>query len=373
MAEFVQRTMVLERQKVILRSKDNISPLSPGITDMPQEIETNKGSGFTFVIGADTQLGMGSGCRSWEYEMEYSLKAIQFINILSPPPAFVCLCGDLIDMEPSLFQNKSHFSHEECLQIQSQQFADFRQLWNQLNSSIPLLCLCGNHDVGNVPTAASIQRYTQEFGDDYYAFWAPTGESGSGTGSGGSGGTYCICLNTNLYSDPSLSQGLYERQHQWLEDCLKYARACDAHQIFLFGHHPWFLLHEDETDDDLVGKNFVPNASKTGVSEGQQQQEREFVPDSYFHIPLCRRRGVMSLCQEYRVTACFAGHYHQNLLAQSSWGMPMIITAAICNFNLQSTAKDLTVPEHSVLQAGVRIVTVDDTTPEGFHHRYCPI
>jgi serine/threonine-protein phosphatase CPPED1 len=369
MAEFAtKRTIVLERQKVIFRSREDPSSLladtSTTTTTCPHETETppdnDNNQSFTFVIGADTQLGMRSGCRNWEYEMEYSLKAINFINLLSPSPAFVCMCGDLIDMEPSLYQN-SHFSPEECLQIQSQQFADFRRIWSKLKKSIPLLCLCGNHDVGNVPTPASIQRYSNEFGDDYYAFWCPTsGDSGSGVG-----GTYCICLNTNLYSDNSMALALFERQHAWLEDCLKYARACEAHQIFLFGHHPWFLLHEDETEEELTGRNYLPNRSSGS--------EAEFIPDSYFHIPLSRRRDVMRLCRDYQVTACFAGHYHQNLLARSSWGMPMIVTAAICNFNMQSTAKDLEVPEHSTLQAGVRLVTVDQSTPEGFHHRYCPI
>ena len=54
---------------------------------------------------------------------------------------------------------------------------------------IPLVCLCGNHDVGNRPNAVTIEEYKREFGDDYLAFWA--------------GGCRCIVVNTSLYNDPS--------------------------------------------------------------------------------------------------------------------------------------------------------------------------
>lgn len=58
-----------------------------------------------------------------------------------------------------------------------------------LDPSIPLLCVCGNHDVGNAPTAVTVQRYVSEFGDDYFGFWV--------------GGVRGIVINSNLYYDPS--------------------------------------------------------------------------------------------------------------------------------------------------------------------------
>ena len=58
-----------------------------------------------------------------------------------------------------------------------------------LDAEIPLLCVCGNHDVGNAPSAVTIERYVSEFGDDYFGFWV--------------GGVRGIVINSNLYYDPS--------------------------------------------------------------------------------------------------------------------------------------------------------------------------
>lgn len=303
--------------------------------------ENNENS-FSFVIGADTQLGIGSNCLNWDYELSYSIKAVNYINTIQPKPSFVCICGDLIDMEPSIF--KDRYTIEDCLRIQTEQFNDFKRVWNELDNDIPLLCLCGNHDVGNTPTAQSIQRFTTEFGNDYFAFLFKT--------------TYCICLNTNLYNDNSLAFDLYEKQHNWLEEQLIYAKNINVDQIFLFGHHPWFLKHENETDEELTGVNYIPN------------RPTEFIPDSYFHIKLEWRRNVMELCHKYNVTACFAGHYHQNLITYSSWGMPMIVTGGICNWNTQSTDKDATITENTITGAGVRVVIVDKQYEHGFTHNY---
>eukprot|EP00602_Paraphysomonas_sp_CaronLab_P009998 CAMPEP_0185038486 /NCGR_PEP_ID=MMETSP1103-20130426/34213_1 /TAXON_ID=36769 /ORGANISM="Paraphysomonas bandaiensis, Strain Caron Lab Isolate" /LENGTH=83 /DNA_ID=CAMNT_0027576939 /DNA_START=766 /DNA_END=1017 /DNA_ORIENTATION=- len=79
---------------------------------------------------------------------------------------------------------------------------------------------------------------------------------------------------------------------------------------------------------------------------------------------------VMSLCREYHVDACFAGHYHQNLVTESTWGMPMIITGALCNWNLESTAKEKSKPDNKTPGAGVRIVVVNDEEEKGFSHHY---
>jgi serine/threonine-protein phosphatase CPPED1 len=58
-----------------------------------------------------------------------------------------------------------------------------------LDADIPLLCVCGNHDVGNAPSHVTVERYVSEFGDDYFGFWV--------------GGVRGIVINSNLYYDPS--------------------------------------------------------------------------------------------------------------------------------------------------------------------------
>ena len=42
----------------------------------------------------------------WDAEIEYSQRAIDLINEMEPRPAFVCVFGDLVDMEFSLERKK---------------------------------------------------------------------------------------------------------------------------------------------------------------------------------------------------------------------------------------------------------------------------
>jgi hypothetical protein len=313
----------------------------PSLCQTLHHSETDK-SPFSFVIGADTQLGMKNRNVTWNYEIEYMERAMQTINSLVRKPAFVCMCGDLVDMEPMMYSGKTG-TLDENIQTQSKQFDDFQSVWKNLCPEIPMLCLCGNHDVGNRPNADSIKRYTSRFGDDYFAFWCHQ--------------CYMICLNSNLYNDSSDAPDLFEEQHQWLEERLRYARESNATRIFLFSHHPWFLRHENETAEELVGRN-------------EFGSKGEYIEDGYFSIPLHERTKVMSLCKQYQVDACFSGHYHQNNVAQTSWGMPMIVTGAICNWLIESTGKDLTIADNQTPGAGIRVVEVNDQSEKGFTHRY---
>lgn len=38
---------------------------------------------------------------------------------------------------------------------------------------------------------------------------------------------------------------------------------------------------------------------------------------------------AMELFEKYKVTACFNGHFHQNLISKAKFGMDMIITAPL--------------------------------------------
>ena len=76
--------------------------------------------------------------------MEYSERAVTFINNMTNKPAFVCMCGDLVDMEEMAYSGKFG-TKEECLAVQEQQYSDFSRIFSRLDAEIPLLCLCGNH------------------------------------------------------------------------------------------------------------------------------------------------------------------------------------------------------------------------------------
>jgi len=62
-------------------------------------------------------------------------------------------------------------------------------IMGEVHPSIPLLCLCGNHDVGNRPTASSIETFKQDFGDDYFGFWVDKMKG--------------VVINSNVYFDPT--------------------------------------------------------------------------------------------------------------------------------------------------------------------------
>ena len=44
-------------------------------------------------------------------------------------------------------------------------------MYKDLDPEIPLVCVCGNHDVGEEPTKETIEGYAKSFGDDYFSFW----------------------------------------------------------------------------------------------------------------------------------------------------------------------------------------------------------
>ena len=189
-------------------------------------------------------------------------------------------------------------------------------------------------DIGNRPTKASIEKFTDAFGDDYLSFWA--------------NGTFNIVLNTTLFTDPSGAEELYRDQLSWLEERLKYAQAKQARCIFVFGHHPWFLYHDDEDIEDLKGES--PYPVEWGSRDGG-------FPDRYFAVPKSFRTGIMRLFRQYKVRASFSGHFHQNLVSKSSFGMDMIITSSL-SMVFESTGKPKDFNEPNT--RGVRIVDVEE-------------
>ena len=226
----------------------------------PCEIESHSPS-HRFVVCADTQFGITTHNVDWDTEIQYSHQAIDLINEMEPRPAFVCICGDLVDMEFSLERKKgckSRFpstlfngetgkygivssleelrsldssnklfvfnivagiaSREVCDAIQDEQNQDLKETWSRLHSDIALVCLCGNHDLGNRPTPRSISRFRAAYGDEYLAFWV--------------NGTYNIVVNNVIFIDPSGSKRIYKTQLRWLEERLSYALEHHAKQVY---------------------------------------------------------------------------------------------------------------------------------------------
>jgi len=231
---------------------------------------------FYFLQLADTQLGFFTENKNWDEEMELMERTVEYINSLQNPPKFVIVCGDLIHAWPTDFE------------LTEKQVYDYKRIMSKINKEIPLLCLCGNHDVGNTPDRASIQLYCSRFGDDYYSFWA--------------GGVFSVVINANLYSDPSNAQDLYDEQLEWLEKELQENRKQKNKEgspvhLFMFQHQPWFLTEPEEEDE-------------------------------YFNIPMVRRLPALQMLEKYHFDAVFAGHYHRNSYGKMG-DMEMITTSAV--------------------------------------------
>ena len=152
--------MAANKKSVLTRLAKNYS--YPGFT---KEAEGTWKESFIFIQAADTQFGLIDNwagnpeeTRVWEEDINLSKKAIEHANKMVPKPKFFIVCGDLIDA----FPEKMHREAQE---------KDFKDVFQELDSDIPLVCVCGNHDVGNAPTKESLRKYRSDFGDDYFTFW----------------------------------------------------------------------------------------------------------------------------------------------------------------------------------------------------------
>lgn len=224
---------------------------------------------FFFIQMADCQLGFFEDNKSWDQEIALLDKAVDHINRLHPK--FVVLCGDLTHAYP---REPMH----------DQQVIDFKKAVSKIDKDIPLVCLCGNHDIGNCPDRSTIAIYEADFGSHYLSFWV--------------GGVQSIVLNSTLIWDPSNAQDLYEEQLDWFKKQLQVRidGKAPVHRI-VFAHHPWFINAFDEDD-------------------------------WYFVMPKARRIPFLNLMKDAKVSVCFCGHYHRNALADYE-GMPVITTSAI--------------------------------------------
>ena len=238
---------------------------------------------FYFIFGADPQLGIITQDVTWQEEMEYVQRAVNDVNKMQPSPRFFMVGGDLVNAPPSKPGHK-------------QQVEDFHKAFANLNHDIPLLCLPGNHDIGDTPTQADIDSYRQDFGDDWYSFWC--------------GGVYFIVLNSQYYFDSSNLKDIRDQQHQWLEKHLTDAQLAHAKHIVLFQHIPMCL---EDIDED----------------------------DTYFVIPKKERLPLFSMLKYHGVTSVFTGHRHANADANAN-GI-QFVTSSSMSFQLGDQKNGITI------------------------------
>lgn len=230
---------------------------------------------FRFLFLADTQLGCyatfsgftdeeileyeAKGMRvqkvprveGFEWDARQYRRAVEVVN--ATRPAFVVIGGDMIDDPNS-----------------EEQTEEFLAITALIDDDVAVHWVPGNHDIAfdfTAPTKESIDAYRAVFGPDHYAFTF--------------GDWLFLALNTPVIDHPEHVPDEWERQYEFLADELDQASSLGVEHVVLFGHHPLFLESSGE-------------------------------PDTYWNLPLERRRPILDLIHKSRVRIGFAGHWHRN-------------------------------------------------------------
>ena len=69
-----------------------------------------------------------------------------------------------ISFSPQAEGNLPGGSPQPKPEAQEAQVQDFKRVMGKIDEDVRLVCLCGNHDVGDRPNAATLRRYTGRFG-----------------------------------------------------------------------------------------------------------------------------------------------------------------------------------------------------------------
>jgi len=305
--------------------------------DLTHADETVWNGPFYFVQAADTQLGFtsdptwgGTGDGSdWSEDIALAERLVSCVNALLPRPRFLVVCGDLVHAAPSGLTPPSQGGKASVARYQSherfrKQNQDFKRIMARLE--IPLVCVCGNHDVGDRPTPESISQYTRIHGDDYFGFWC--------------GGMRALVLNSQLFSDSADAKMEQEEQERWLEAQLAALTVKPPRHTVVFQHQPWFLRSETEPQE------------------------------GYFNLALESRKVWLERMKEAGVSKVFAGHYHRNSGGFTHDGrLEVVVTSAVGRQMSEAEVK-VNAPlldQPSDTSSGMRIVRVDESD---IQHQY---
>lgn len=143
---------------------------------------------------------------------------------------------------------------------------------------MPVYLAPGNHDVGNEPTSASLERYRRLQGPDFYAATE--------------NGVRLLIVNTQLWKFPV--SGESEKQDAWFADQLT-ASTTSGIPTLIVSHYPPFV----ETPDE---------------------------PDGYYNLPTDTRTALLARMKAAGVKGWLAGHVHKNVVRDFQ-GMPIIASA----------------------------------------------
>lgn len=215
---------------------------------------------FRFVQITDMQMGMISkNENTLEEERLYRL-AVDEINALKPK--FVIITGDFVNSRTDTNQIKA-----------------YKKITSLISKRIPIYYIPGNHDVGQKPTAETLDFYFKHYDVDRFAFVHKS--------------VKFIGINSNLINSGIEQEAI---QYDWLKKQLSH-QPKPSKRTIIFSHHPFFINDINENNN-------------------------------YSNIHMPKRLEYMQLFKENGVSIVFAGHYHNNALAQYD-GIEMITTSAV--------------------------------------------
>jgi len=224
----------------------------------------NSNEPWFFIQLTDPQFGMFDKNASFEKETVLYEKAVAKINSLNPD--FVVITGDFVNDQNS------------ALQIN-----EFKRITAKIKTSIPVYYSPGNHDIGQIPTDESLEKYKKNYGSDRFSFKHK--------------GSSLIGFNTGLIK--AKLEKPEQEQYHWLSKKLQKSR--NSQHILLFTHYPFFNKTVDE-------------------------------PTAYSNIDKEYREKYLRLFSDNSVAAVFSGHHHNNgyatygnieLVTTSALGKPL--------------------------------------------------
>ena len=271
---------------------------------LDQQAEQEWDEPFMFCQLCDTQYGMfngnASGENNWREEAAMAELAVAHINRLKPK--FAIVCGDLVHAQPSGTGGRGpggagRNGYDPA--AQAAQVESFKETMAGIDPSIALLCLCGNHDLGNLPNKATVDLFTSRFGSDYFAFWA--------------GGCRCLVLNSSLHAtnlwdqiaeqaaandgsptDVLGSDGVPYTAESVAVDVAEAAAMAEEQEAWL--DRELAALAESQPAHSLVFTHIPPFCD--------DEQE----PDAYHCYPLATRTRTLAKVKDAGVSKWFSGH-----------------------------------------------------------------
>ena len=237
-----------------LREEDRSSRVKKDLEALIAQSDKNESwnGNWCFCQLADTQLGMMNR-DDWSVELKTARMAVDAINKLKPRPKFVIVCGDLVDSYPN--------GPRANKKMHDQQNMDFQSVMGRISSDISLVCVCGNHDVGDRITKVTETSWREMYGPSHGAFSIS--------------GCRCILLNSSLLAakNPLLwKRGFFphldgvedkdfdakldrlgvearimaKAQDEWLDRELASESIRKHKHVLVFSHIPPFLYRSNE-------------------------------------------------------------------------------------------------------------------------------